>query len=178
VVTQLPSVPQATLRWLCNLVQGTRPEEKVPLGRARTLVGGSVNGFLLGGNLSVLTSLVGTPFFPELSGAILFIEDTGEEAYRLDRLFAQLKYSGVLKNVFGVVMGSLARCKPSGRNRFSARKVLEDAVAELGVPAISGADFGHIGRNVALPLGVLARLDAGARTLTLLETGVGASRRP
>jgi len=172
VVTQLPKLPGPARQWLKKLISNPVPAGKVPLGALKTITPGKINGFLTGGNLSMLASLVGTPYFPELAGSILFIEDTGEEAYRLDRMFTQLAQSGVLKNVFGVVIGTLAGCKPTGQGKFSARKVLERAVAQLGVPAISGAAFGHANRNVALPLGVMARLDASSRSLTILEPAV------
>lgn len=175
VVTQLPRVPMASRNWLMRLLEKPVPAGRVPLGPMKTITPGKINGFLAGGNLATLASLTGTPYFPELAGSILFIEDTGEEAYRLDRLFNQLLQSGALKNVFGVVIGSLAGCRPAGSGKYSARRTLERAVERLEVPAVSGASFGHIGRNVALPLGVLARLDAGARTLTLLEPAVNPS---
>jgi muramoyltetrapeptide carboxypeptidase len=172
VVTQLPRLPGPARQWLKKLLSNPAPAGKVPLGAMKTITPGRINGFLVGGNLATLASLAGTPYFPELAGAILFIEDTGEEAYRLDRMFNQLLQAGVLKNVFGVVIGTLSGCKPGGQGKFGARKTLERAVAQLGVPAVSGASFGHADRNVALPLGVLARLDAGERTLTLLEPAV------
>jgi muramoyltetrapeptide carboxypeptidase len=172
VVNQLPRVPVPVRRWLLKLVTQPKPAGRVPLGSLKTLVPGKINGFLMGGNLATLASLAGTPHFPELAGSILFIEDTGEEAYRLDRMFNQLVQAEVLKNVFGVVIGTLKGCKPAGGGRYGARKTLEKAVSELGVPAVSGASFGHIDRNVALPMGVMARLDAGKRTLTVLEPAV------
>ena len=175
VVTQLPRVPAAGRLWLKKLVSRPEPAGRVPLGALKTVTPGKINGFLSGGNLAILASLVGTPYFPELAGTILFIEDTGEEAYRLDRMFNQLVQAGALKNVFGVVIGNLAGCKPKGQGKFSARKTLERAVAQLDVPAVSGAAFGHANRNVALPLGVMARLDATARSLTLLEPAVNPS---
>ncbi len=172
VITQLGRVPGGSVQWLMRIV--TRPEAggRVPLGRVRTLVGGRARGRLVGGNLSVLVSLVGTPWLPSLAGAILIIEDVGEQAYRLDRLWCQLRQSGSLRGVVGVVVGSLEECEPAGRGRWSARSVLDRAVAEWGVPAVSGASFGHIDRNVALPMGVLAQLDAGRKSLTLLEPAV------
>ena len=175
VVTQLPRLPVPARRWLSRLVGRPEPAGKIPLGAMKTIVPGKIRGFLAGGNLATLASLVGTPYFPELAGSILLIEDTGEEAYRLDRMFNQLLQAGVLKNVFGVVIGSLSGCKPPGAGKYGARRTLERAVERLGIPAVSGAAFGHADRNVALPLGVLAGLDAGARTLTLLEPAVAHS---
>ncbi len=172
VITQLPRLPATDLRWLQALLFGTRAPRRLPLGRTRTLVPGKVEGTLVAGNLSILASLAGTRFAPDLCGALLCLEDTGEEAYRLDRLFWQLVSAGMLKRCRGIVVGELAGCKPEGAGRHSARRVLERAIAALGLPALSGAAFGHGRRNLALPLGVRARLDAGARTLTLLESAV------
>ena len=172
VVTQLGRLPRGALQWLRRLLFDPRVPGRVPLGRLKTLVGGRTRGFLYGGNLSILASLVGTEFLPSLAGAILFIEDTGEQAYRLDRLLLQLRSSGALQNVLGVVVGDLHGCRPGGRGRYAARAVVERAVAELGVPAVSGASFGHLARNLALPLGVLAELDADRGRLEILEAVV------
>lgn len=172
VVTQLGRVPAGALRWLRRLLFDPRVPGRVPLGRLKTLVGGRTRGFLFGGNLSILASLVGTDFLPSLAGAILFLEDVGEQAYRLDRLLLQLRSSGALQNVLGVVVGNLHGCRPAGRGKYAARAVVERAVAELGVPAVSGASFGHLARNLALPQGVLAELDADRGRLEILETVV------
>jgi muramoyltetrapeptide carboxypeptidase len=172
VVTQLPRLPAADLRWLETLLFGTNAPRHLPLGRTRTLVPGKAEGTLLAGNLSTLASLVGTRFAPDLRGALLCLEDVGEQAYRLDRLFWQVVSAGLLKQCRGIVLGELVDCKPQGAKRYSARRVLEQAIAALGRPAVSGAAFGHGRRNLALPIGVRARLDAEARTLTLLEPAV------
>lgn len=171
VVTQLPDAPAPALRWLKRLLFDPAPPGPVPLGKLKSVVPGEVNGFLAGGNLSILASLCGTPYFPELSGAILCLEDTGEAAYRLDRCFLQLRQSGALERIFGVVLGRLDGCTPD-TGRWSARATLERAVQALGVPAVSGASFGHVGRNVALPLGALSHLDASRGELRLLEGAV------
>ena len=172
VVTQLSKLPPTDLRWLETLLFDPAAPRRVPLGRTRTLVPGEAEGRLMAGNLSVLASLAGTPFAPDLRGAVLCIEDANEAAYRLDRLLWQVISAGLMTQVCGVVLGELVGCKPEGAGRHSARSVVERAVAALGLPAISGAAFGHGCRNVALPLGVRVRLDAGAGTLTQLETAV------
>ena len=172
VVTQLPRLPAADLNWLKTMLFGARGPQSLPLDRTRTLVPGKADGRLVPCNLSILASLVGTPFVPDLRGALLCIEDVHEEAYRLDRLFWQIVSAGLLAQCRGVVIGELVDCKPAGTSRYAARRVLERAVAALGLPAVSGAAFGHGRRNLALPVGVRASLDAGARTLTLLEPAV------
>jgi len=172
VVTQLTRLPAADLDWLWGLLSEPAAPRALPLGRSRTLVPGRAEGRLLAGNLCILASLAGTPFAPALAGSILCLEDVNEEAYQLDRLFRQLVSAGLLRGVRGVVLGELAGCTPAGGGRHGARRVLEAAIAELGVPALTGAAFGHGRRNLALPVGVRARLDAGERTLTLLEAAV------
>jgi muramoyltetrapeptide carboxypeptidase len=149
----------------------------VPLGRLRCVVPGSAEGRLAGGNLTVLASLCGTPYAPRFRGCLVFLEDVGEPAYRLDRAFRQLAASGAFHGARGVLLGQLEGCTPEGRAGFAARVVLERALAELGVPVVSGAPFGHGRRNVALPLGVRARLRAGGvagGALELLERAVEA----
>lgn len=172
VVTQLPRLPASDLNWLKMLLFGGSVPQQLPLGRTRTLVSGKAEGRLVPGNLSILASLAGTPFAPDLRDAVLCIEDVHEEAYRLDRLFWQIVSAGLLTQCRGVVVGELVDCKPAGTSRHAARLVLERAVAALGLPAISGAAFGHGHRNLALPVGVRASLDAEARALTLLEPAV------
>lgn len=171
VITQLPRLPAGHVSWLKTLLFETGAPLSVPIGRTRTLVPGTAEGRLMAGNLSILASLAGTPYAPDLGGAVLCIEDPGEAAYRLDRLFWQLVSAGLLKGVRGIVVGELTGCSPVA-GPYSARRVLERAVSLLGLPALSGAPFGHGRRNLALPVGARARLDAGAGTLTLLEAAV------
>lgn len=168
MVAQLGRTTPGARRWLRQLLFDPAAAGRVPLGRLKKIYGGRARGFLYGGNLSLLASLVGTPFLPPMAGAILFLEEVNEPAYRIDRMWNQLRQAGILNNVLGVVLGSLKGCQPA-KGAFSARRVLERAVAELGVPAVSGASFGHIENNMALPLGVLAELDANAPALSLLE---------
>lgn len=168
VITQLGRVPGGKKRWLMKLLTQDTAGVLVPLGKVGTLNRGRAEGRLVGGNLSVLASLVGTPWMPSLRGAILFVEDVGEGAYRLDRLFTQLMQAGALRGLRGVVIGRLADCRPE-RGRHSARAVLDRSLGSLGLPAISGAPFGHLDSNLALPVGVRARLNAGKKSLTLLD---------
>ena len=142
--------------------------------RVATLVPGKARGRLLGGNLCLMSHLCGTPYFPDLRGAILFLEDVEEAYYRIDRMLTQLWLSGVLAGVTGVAFGKFTSCDPSAF--FLQNRPLEDILAErcraLGVPAVSGIMVGHIEDQTTLPVGCLAELDADAGTLTLLEPGV------
>jgi muramoyltetrapeptide carboxypeptidase len=142
--------------------------------RVATLVPGTARGRLLGGNLSLMSHLCGTPYFPDLLGAILFLEDVEEAYYRIDRMLTQLWLSGALAGVAGVAFGKFTGCEPSPF--FLQNRPLEDILAErcraLGVPAVSGLMIGHVEDQTTLPIGCLAELDADAGTLTLLEPGV------
>lgn len=142
--------------------------------RVTTLVPGKARGRLLGGNLCLLAHLCGTPYFPDLRGAILFLEDVEEAYYRIDRMLTQLWLSGALAGVAGVAFGKFTNCEPSPF--FLQNRPLEDILGErvraLGVPAVSGLMVGHVDDQTTLPVGCLAELDADAGTLTLLEPGV------
>jgi muramoyltetrapeptide carboxypeptidase len=142
--------------------------------RVTTLVSGQARGRLLGGNLCLMAHLTGTPYAPDLRGAILFLEDIDEPYYRIDRFLTQLWLSGGLEGVAGVAFGKFTRCEPSAS--FVQNRVLEDILAErcrvLGVPAVAGLMIGHVDDQTTLPIGCLAELDASAGTLTLLEPGV------
>lgn len=140
----------------------------------RTFHGGRARGRLLGGNLSVLSALVGTPYLPDFSGAILFLEDTNESEYRIDRMLTQLALAGILGKVAGVVFGQCTRCAnpDGGYSNFTVYEVLDRQFASLGVPAFQGAMIGHIAAQVSMPVGVAAEIDADAGTIRMLEPAV------
>ncbi|MET1757162.1 LD-carboxypeptidase [Novosphingobium sp. RD2P27] len=142
--------------------------------RVRTFHSGKARGRLLGGNLSVLSALVGTPFLPDFTGAILFLEDVNESEYRIDRMLTQLALSGILARVAGIVFGQCTNCaeQAAGYGNFTIYEVLDRAFASLGVPAFQGAPFGHISGQVSIPEGVMAEIDADAGTIRVLEPAV------
>lgn len=128
-----------------------------PLSRGgRT--GGSASGRLLGGNLAVLLSCLGTPAMPDLRGAILFIEDIAEQPYRVDRYLAQLRYAGVLDQLAGLLLGSFTETE-------SCDAVLADHLHPLGCPLLAGWPAGHGQPHHALPLGLVVEMDVAARRL-------------
>ena len=143
-------------------------------GLPATIRGGTAQGPLLGGNLAVLTSLAGTPYLPSFAGAVLFLEDVNEYIYRVDRMLSTLLLGGVLDQVAGVVLGGFTDCKPSegSYGTLTLDEVFADYFLPLKVPVYSGAMFGHVKRKLTFPLGVTARMDADAGTLTLLEHAV------
>ncbi len=143
-----------------------------PEGRAETLAAGAAEGPLLGGNLSLLSSTLGTPYAIRPEGAILFLEEVGERPYRLDRLLSHLKLAGVLSAVAGIAVGGITDTPEEANGGPDGMEVIHDRLGGLGIPVAIGFPFGHIDDNWTLPLGVRARLDADAGTVALLEPAV------
>lgn len=139
-------------------------------GRGRKLYGkttvrtGTARGELIGGSLSLLSALCGTPYMPSLVNAVLFIEDVGERPYRLDRMWMQLELAGVLDHVAAVVVGHLTKCDADDHTGL---EVLSELIAELGVPAASGFQFGHEAPNFAVPFGARCSFDADSHVVTI-----------
>ena len=143
--------------------------------RAETVVGGHAEGPLVGGNLALVAATLGTPYAMRAEGAILFLEDVGEPAYRVDRMLSQLLLSGVLEGVAGIALGGFTEAPDEGKEGLpSTLEVLADRLGGLGIPIASGFPFGHVEESWTLPLGVRARLDADAGTLALVEAAVRA----
>ncbi|MAQ65732.1 MAG: LD-carboxypeptidase [Sphingomonadaceae bacterium] len=141
---------------------------------ARTLTGGTARGRLLGGNLTILSTLMGTGWLPDFDGAILFVEDINEDPYRVDRMFQQLKLGGILDRVGGVIFGQCTRCGSPApdSDTFTLDDVVDQYLGALGKPAIAGFDTGHVGNQLSLPVGVDVEFDATARTLRMLDPAV------
>ena len=142
--------------------------------RVVTLRGGVAEGPLAGGNLTLLQCLIGSPYFPDLDGALLVLEDVNEDLYRIDRMLAHLRMVGALGRVHGVLVGRFTGLKRHMNDgALGVDDVLSHYCRPLGVPAAYGLPFGHIDDQWTLPLGVRARFDADAGTLELLEPAVG-----
>jgi len=149
-------------------VTGRIPAAGAP--QPRTLTGGRAEGRLVGGNLSLLCALIGTPYEPDPRGAILLLEDVGEAPYRLDRMLTHLRLAGWFRQVAGIVVGELVDCDPpAGRPSLTAAQVLRNRLGDLGVPCIVDVPCGHGRWQLTLPLGTRVALDAGAGTLTILD---------
>ena len=124
------------------------------------LVEGTAEGRLLGGNLAVFVTLLGTRFMPDMRGAILFLEDIGERPYRVDRYLSQLRLSGVLKQLAGVILGHFADCTGDPHDdSLTLDEVFADYFGDLGIPVWQGYPSGHARPNLTLPLGATIRLD-------------------
>lgn len=141
--------------------------------RISTLRGGKAQGRLVGGNLTVLASLAGTPYFPDCRGALLFLEDINEYIYRIDRCLSTLRLTGALGQVAGVVLGRFTKCEPGeGYGSLTLDEVFDDYFGPLNVPVYRGAAIGHIKRKMTVPVGAPAEMDADAGTVRLLQPAV------
>jgi muramoyltetrapeptide carboxypeptidase len=136
------------------------------------LRGGAAQGVLAGGCLSVLTSLLGTPYEPDFRGALLFLEDVREPSYRIDRMLTQWAQSGRLRKVAGIVAARIAPVRNEEEEEI--RKAFASAGRALSVPVWYGFPAGHVHPSYPLPFGVRARIDARGR-LFLLESPVAAA---
>ena len=144
-----------------------------PLFTEATISPGVAIGRLVGGNLSVLVSLVGTPYGARMRDAIVFLEDINEAPYRVNRMLTQLVQSGDLPSAAGVMMGVCARCRTStDEPSLTMEETLRDRLEPLPLPAAMGLSFGHLAHHFTIPMGIRARFDATARTLTILEPAV------
>jgi muramoyltetrapeptide carboxypeptidase len=126
---------------------------------------GTATGRLLGGNLSVLAATLGTPDFPDLTGAILLIEDVDEPPYKVDRMLTQLRRAGVLGRLAGMAVGQFVRC--TDRWSTDIAEVLDERLRDLAVPVLGGLPVGHGPDQLTVPVGVPALLDVPAATLTV-----------
>jgi len=126
---------------------------------------GRATGRLIGGNLTLICHLIGTPFMPSLNHGILFIEERGETLYRVDRMLTQLRLSGQLEGLSGLMAGRFEACGDTS----DINRLLVEISSGLDIPVVSGLPVGHGMKNQALPLGVPARLDADLMTLSIME---------
>ena len=163
--TARQAIPPFAFESLNNAVaKGVEPCGQ--MAQAKTIRGGKVTGRLVGGNLALLTSLVGTPFAPDYAGGILVIEDVNEAHYRIDRMMTTLHLSGALSALAGLVFGRFTDIpKEFGDEEWSLDRVLADAARRAGVPCVINAPFGHIDEQWTIPLGAMAEFDADAKTL-------------
>ncbi|MCB1053290.1 MAG: LD-carboxypeptidase [Acidobacteria bacterium] len=133
---------------------------------------GKARGRLVGGNLSLLARTAGTPYEAHYKNKILFMEEIGEEPYRIDSMLSQLWLAGRFQECAGIVFGKCSDCDAEGPNSLTLETLLRDRLGYLGIPVLSGLMFGHISDQTTLPIGCEAELDVEAGTLTLLEAGV------
>jgi muramoyltetrapeptide carboxypeptidase len=169
VLTQLGRLPQATCERLFGLLESSAPA--AALRGAATYVGGVAEGPLLGGNLSVFSRVLGTPFMPAIDGAVLLLEDQGERPYRLDRMWTHLQLAGVFDRVRGIVLGTFTGCEEPDA-AYGSADVLRELAEATGLPCAAGFPIGHGDVNEPVPLGAAVRLDADSATLSFLQAAV------
>lgn len=156
----------------------TNPEEASeirPRHFTRTIRGGTARGRLIGGNLTLISTTMGTPFEIQTDGKLLFLEDVEEQPYSMDRMLTQLRLAGKFKNIVGLIIGECSGCtprdyKPSFESTFSLGEVLQNILGDLKVPVMTGLTIGHTEDQLTLPLGVMATLDADKVELTIEES--------
>jgi muramoyltetrapeptide carboxypeptidase len=168
VVTSLGRADEMTRAHLRTLLLDPEQRPTLTPTPARTLVGGRVDGVLVGGNLALLAAELGTPGSMPAAGSIVVLEDVSEEIYRLDRMLTQLLRAGWFDGVEGIVLGRFTDCGSDD----AVLRLVQDRLAPLGVPMVWGAPIGHEDRNLAFPQGVPAVLDADAGTVELRESAV------
>ena len=122
-------------------------------------------------NLTLIATLTGTPYEPDFHNAILFLEDTGEAPYRIDRMLTQLWLAGKLQQVAGIAFGKFTKTSDDG-NTYSVEEVIRMRCEPLGIPVVSGLMIGHVSDQTTVPIGVQAKLDGDVGTLRLLEAAV------
>ena len=145
------------------------PTEEKPF----TITKGKASGEMVGGNLTVLTGLIGSNFLPDWKNKILFLEEAHEEPYSIDRMFTQLKLSGVLDSIAGFVFGKCAQCEAEEPLKgFTYHEVILQHILPLNIPAFYGAMIGHIENKLTLPLGIKATIDADKGIIELTESAV------
>ncbi len=135
----------------------------------KTINGGIAVGQIIGGNLSLLTSTLGTPYEIDTKGKILFIEEIGENTYKIDRMLTQLRLAKKLEEAEGIILGNFNNCLPSDQGDFSLEEVFEQIIKPLNKPTIYNLQAGHCDPAITIPFGVKARLDATKQEITILE---------
>jgi len=155
------------LGYLLSLLSSSVPPV-IDLSDRTVIAMGRARGMVMGGNLSLICSLVGTPFMPRTKGSILFIEDRGEPLYRIDRMLSQLRLAGVIEGLSCLIAGSFADCGEAG----DINRILRDITSGTEIPVISGLPVGHGRENIAVPIGVHAEIDTRAMRLSFFAPGV------
>jgi muramoyltetrapeptide carboxypeptidase len=144
-----------------------------PWYATRTVHEGVATGPLIGGNLSLVSALAGTPYAADFAGSLLFLEEVNEEPYRIDRWMTQLDLSVGFDKAAAIMVGICENCGPQGDGpSLTLDETLDVHLTPLRVPAVTGYSFGHIRNQFTIPVGVKGRLDTAARTVTLLESAV------
>ena len=177
----LPELPDFTVQSFLRTLASADKQDDIAAGypdkTVKILRRGIARGQLIGGNIALLCTVVGTPWQPSFKNAILFLEDVGEAPYRWDRMLTYLSNCGLLQQVAGIAIGLNADCddpqaKTTKEYRQTLEEVLKDRLLPLKIPIVTGLPFGHVPMNATLPVGIRAELDADYGVLRLLAAGV------
>ncbi len=135
---------------------------------------GKTTGVLLGGNLSLISSIVGTPYLPSFKNSILFLEEIEEESYRFDRMLCQLRLAGIIRDANGIVIGELTDVKASDTSKpfLTADEVVNDYFGDVPKPILRNLIYGHVPRKLTIPIGIAASMDASRCSLSFTESAV------
>mgnify|MGYP001770736331 CR=1 FL=1 len=146
------------------------PEQPIVLSTASR----AATGRLLGGNLSLVVSLLGTSYAPVFDRAVLFLEEIAEEPYRVDRMLTHLRNASAFNDAVAMLFGDFTDCVPSDTSKPSFRidDVLQEVAREFGKPALARVPFGHVPRKLTLPIGIRVRIDTRRPSIALLESAV------
>ncbi len=158
-VVSLATADEKTLESFVNTISGLKDPIEIPKGKA--IREGSCTGILKGGNLATLCHLLGTRFQPDFADAVFFFEDTGEPAYKIDRMLTQMKMAGMFDKIRGVVTGAFENCD----NKEYIEEILEECFDPYHVPVLFGLDAGHGKTNLSLPFGQMLLMDTMTRTI-------------
>jgi muramoyltetrapeptide carboxypeptidase len=150
----------------------TMENNLIPIEEIETITPGKARGKLIGGNLSVVSSMIGSSYLPSWRKNILFLEDIGEDIYRIDRMLTQLKNAGILNQISGFIFGQCTNCKVDDQPAFTLIEVLQQHIRPLGIPAWYGSMIGHIADKFTIPVGALVEIDADYGRIEMLESAV------
>jgi muramoyltetrapeptide carboxypeptidase len=143
-----------------------------PADSIHTIREGKATGKILGGNLSVLSSMLGSDYLPGWDGCLLFLEDVGEDVYRIDRMLTQLHLNGIFEKINGFIFGKCTDCAVQKERYFTLEQILDQHIGDYNIPAFFGANIGHISNIFTLPLGMRAQMDAFQGTIRILDSPV------
>ena len=163
-----PSIDERTFASFLQLWEPTSLQYSESISPLEVLTKGEASGELVGGNLTLLTSTLGTPYEIDTAGKILFIEDLNEAPYRIDSMLNQLKLSGKLTEAAGVVVGSFTQIKANSKPSYSLEEIFHHYLSGLSIPVMSGFEIGHCSPNIGIPLGVPATMNTQTKTLSMM----------
>lgn len=159
--------------WQCLTSAKTPPPIVIKKKKYTVYQPGISKGRLIGGNLSVVSSLLGTKYFPDLKNSIWFFEETDERPYRIDRMLQQLKTAGKFDNAAGIIIGDFTDCSPQpSKPSLTLRQVLKDTFECATFPVMGSLQYGHIKNLLTLPIGIRVQINTKRGSLYFLEGGV------